>query len=639
MLSRHSLVWKMNAAFLAILTTVLATLGYVTNLVYERDALALARDVSRVNSETILHSIDKFMMTRDYAGIRDLIDRLSSDNPIYRDIRLVSHAGGVMASRGDSGPMVLGMESWPCEVCHGLTDPRKGLGMGQYDRVLSPADAERTVSVITPIYNEPRCSSGECHTDPSGVPILGVLQADFSLARMDGLISKRNLHTVLALLIAILLSTATTWLLIRHLVGRRLTALRHGLNRVANRDFGFRFRDGRQDEFAQLAASFDDMTSELGSALSELRNTRDHLQGIVESSADIIITVDPSRLIKTFNTGAENALGYDREEVIGKRIEMLFAEPSERDAAIAELQQSDHVVNYETHFLARDGEVKDVILTLSRLRTPDGVAIGTFGISKDITLEKRLQRELLLKEKLAAIGRAVTGIQHTLKNMLSSLKGGSYLVETGLRDHERPLLEEGWSMVKEGVTRITLFSSRMLDYVREWDPVVERVDLSHLVTCVYEVNKPRAREKGIVFRVEVAQRLPRVLCDPRLLQSALMDLLSNAFDACKWKDYGGPERPEVVIRVDWGRDDEEQVEIVVEDNGEGISDDIQKHIFTPFFTTRKTRGTGVGLTLASRIVQSHGGTIDVASEPTCGSTFRISLPVGGPKEKRQALHG
>jgi hypothetical protein len=99
MLSRHSLVWKMNAASLAILTTVLATLGYATNRVYERDALALAHDVSRVNSETILHSIDKFMMTRDTAGIRDLIVRLSSDNPVYRDIRLISHAGGVVASR------------------------------------------------------------------------------------------------------------------------------------------------------------------------------------------------------------------------------------------------------------------------------------------------------------------------------------------------------------------------------------------------------------------------------------------------------------------------------------------------------------------------------------------------------------
>jgi PAS domain S-box-containing protein len=638
MLSRHSLVWKMNAASLAILTTVLATLGYATNRVYERDALALAHDVSRVNSETILHSIDKFMMTRDTAGIRDLIVRLSSDNPVYRDIRLISHAGGVVASREGLGPMILGMDSWPCGGCHSLRDPRRGLGASQYDKVHQSADGERTVSVITPIYNEPRCSSSECHSDPTGAPVLGVLQADFSLGRVDGLIAERNLHTVLALLVAVLLSTATTWLLIRRLVGRRLTALRDGLNRVANRDFGFRFRDGRQDEFAQLAASFDDMTSELGSALSELRNTRDYLQGIVESSADIIITVDPTGSIRTFNTGAEEVLGYDREEVIGKSVEMLFAEPSERDAAIAELQHSDHVVNYETHFLARDGDVKDVILTLSRLRTPDGVAIGTFGISKDVTLEKRLQRELLLKEKLAAIGRAVTGIQHTLKNMLSSLKGGSYLVETGLRDHERPLLVEGWSMVKEGLTRITLFSSRMLDYVREWDPVVERVDLSHLVTCVYEVNRQRAREKGIVFRVESAQRLPKALCDPRLLQSVLMDLLSNAFDACEWKDYSEPERPEVVIRVGCGGDDEDRMEIVVEDNGEGISGDIQKHIFTPFFTTRKTRGTGVGLTLASRIIQSHGGAIEVVSEPTRGSTFRVSLPVGGPPQK-EALHG
>ena len=103
---------------------------------------------------------------------------------------------------------------------------------------------------------------------------------------------------------------------------------------------------------------------------------------------------------------------------------MLFAEPAERDEAIARLTNTDHVVNYETHFLTKQGEVKDVILTLSRLRDPDGVSMGTFGISKDVTMERKLQRELILKEKLAAIGQAVTGIQHSLKNMLGSLKGG-----------------------------------------------------------------------------------------------------------------------------------------------------------------------------------------------------------------------
>jgi PAS domain S-box-containing protein len=630
LLRKNSLVWKVNAVFLAIVASVLGILAYVTNLVYERDSLALARDVSRANSETILHSINKLMMTRDNDGIIDLIDRIASDNPIYRDIRLISHAGGVVASRGGPGPALLESEAWPCNVCHGLSEPSDGLGISVHDEVVESDGEGRAVSVITPIYNEPTCSSAECHAHPAGTSVLGMLQADFSLSRVDSLISQRNYHTLIALVIAILLSTLTTWIMIQRFLGRRLAILREGMDRVAHKDLGFRFSDARRDEIGQLANSFDDMTSELHFTLSELRNTRDYLLGIVENSADTIITVAPNGLIRTFNKGAEETLGYDRHEVIGHKVEMLFAVPGERDAAIEQLQHSDNVVNYETHLLTKEGEIRDAILTLSRLRTPDGKAIGTFGISKDVTREKRLQRELLLKEKLAAIGQAVTGIQHCMKNMLSSLKGGSYMVETGLNDNDRVLLEEGWAMVQEGVANITDLSSRMLHYVRGWEPEVEETDLCDLVTSVCNVSKEAARSKGVELRTEVAWGLQTIVCDPRLVHAAVMDLLSNALDACTWKDYGDREGAEVLLEV--GPSDREgYVVISVHDNGQGIADEIRKNMFTPFFSTKNRLGTGMGLTLTLRIIELHGGTIEVESEPTRGSTFRVFLPVGGPQ--------
>jgi PAS domain S-box-containing protein len=632
-LRKNSLVWKVNAVFLVILLTTLATLAYVTNLVYERDSLALARDVSRVNSETILHSINKLMMTRDNAGIRDLIDRLASDNPIYQDIRLVSHGGGVVASRRGSGDAALDSASWPCNVCHWMSDPRDALGITVHDEVAESHDGQRVVSVITPIYNEPSCSSAECHAHQVGSSVLGLLQADFSLARVDGLISQRNYHTVVALLIAILLSTTATWLMMGRLVGRRLATLREGMNRVAGKDFGFRFSDDRRDEIAQLANSYDGMTAELGSTLSELSNTRDYLQGIVESSADIIITVDPTGLIQTFNTGAEEILGYDRAEVIGRRVELLFAEPSERDAAIEQLKDSDHVVNYETHFLTKEGEVRDVILTLSRLRTPDGTSIGTFGISKDVTTEKRFQRELMLKEKLAAVGQAVTGIHHSMKNMLNSLRGGAYMVNTGLAGDDRGLLEEGWAMVQGGISSTIELSSRMLQYVKEWKPEVEETDLGQLMQSIFDVHKLTARREGIELRVETARELPTLICDRRLIHSAVTDLVSNALDACVQKGYGELERPAVVLRTH--RTEREQyLAIEVQDNGEGMTEEIKKNIFTPFFSTKKRLGTGLGLTLAATIIRMHGGSHEVQSEPGRGTTVRISLPVSGPARTR-----
>jgi PAS domain S-box-containing protein len=468
--------------------------------------------------------------------------------------------------------------------------------------------------------------------------VLGLLQTDFSLRRVDQLISAWSLRTGTAALVAILMSGALTWFLMYRLVGRRVQALMQGVRRVAVDDFGFKFKDERRDEIGALSESFNDMTSKLSSTLSELRDTKDYLEGIVENSADIIITVDLSGRIQTFNRGAETVLGYDRDEVIGERVEMLFADPNARNVAIARLKDTDNVANYGTRFVTQQGEIRDVILTLSRLRTPDGTAIGTFGISKDVTREKRLQCELLMKEKLAAIGQAVTGIQHSLKNMLNSLKGGSYMVNTGLGENDRDLLEEGWVMVQEGITRVTDLSSRMLNYVKEWEPEVEDTDFAGLLGSIYDVSREEARRKGIELHIEIAEELPLVNCDRQLMHSAVTDLLANALDACLRKDYDDLESPEVVLEAHCSNGREADLLIEVRDNGEGMTEEIKKNIFTPFFSTKKKLGTGMGLTLTSRIIRQHGGAIEVESEPGQGTTFRVSLPVRGPRKRKEKLN-
>lgn len=621
-----------------VLGSVLGILTYLTNEAYEQDALASAREVSRVNAGTVVQGLRDLMMSRDTAGMGDLFDRLVSGGEVYRNLKLVSHDGGVVASSPAPNVFTLEEGSWPCGACHGSGSAPPDSGTEPLSEIFVAESGERVVSVVTPIHREDGCEIAGCHSTNASSSVLGLFQADFSLRRVDALIAQRNRHAVTALFISILLCSLTTWWMTDRLLGKRIRTLIAGAERIDQKDLSFRFGDSRGDGIARLSGSFDGVLGELSNTMSELRNTKEYLQGIVENSADIIITVDHAGRIRTFNTGAERALGYEREEVIGERIEMLFAEPSERDIAIEQLRHTDNVVNYETRFLTKVGEVRDVILTLSRLRTPAGEPIGTFGISKDVTEERRLHRELVLKEKLAAIGQTVTGIQHTLKNMLSSLKGGSYMVEIGLRDQERPLLEEGWGMVKGGVEDIHELCSTMLSYVREWEPDFHPVDLDKLITSVHKGSEGTARGKGIHFTVQIAPDLPAIVCDRGSIQAVLMDLLYNAFDACAWKEYVDSEKPTVELTVDWSTP-KDIVTIEVKDNGQGMSDRIKEQIFKPFFSTKKNRGTGMGLTLASRTVRLHGGRIDVVSEPTRGSTFRVSLPVAGPRQEKEALDG
>jgi signal transduction histidine kinase len=271
-----------------------------------------------------------------------------------------------------------------------------------------------------------------------------------------------------------------------------------------------------------------------------------------------------------------------------------------------------------------------VILTLSRLRAPDGTPIGTFGISKDITTRRTLQRQLLQSERLAAIGEAVTGIQHSMKNMLNALKGGSYMVKVALSKDDRALLEEGWGIVKQGIESMTMLSKKMLLYARELKPELERTDLKKLLEAIQHVVSQTTRDAGIEFRTEVSQDLPEVLCDTGLIHSVVMDLVSNSIDACAQHKYddGGPEISVAVYHLLRS----EHVVLEVRDNGGGMPEEVVKHIFTPFFSTKKKLGTGMGLTLTKRMVSGHGGTLNVESQPGIGSTFQVLLPIDGPKD-------
>jgi PAS domain S-box-containing protein len=625
-----------NGVFLLILVGVLGISSYVTNLDYERAELGSARDLSRVTSERILRRIENLMLRDDPQTLGTVVNRMASENPAFRDIRLISHDGRVVASQLEEAAAVVQPESWPCNVCHRGAEEAPDWIVGSFDEVLELSDGERIVSVVTPVVSEDGCSTAECHSSTVTGQLLGVIEADYSLARVDELIGRRNLHTAIAIAIALLLGTAATWWMTDRLVGSRIRALREGAQRLADHDLSFRFSDSKMDGLAQVEGVFDSITSEFSTTYSELLNTKEYLQGIVENSPDIIITVDPTGLIDSFNRGAEEILGYSWDEVVGRRIEMLFANPQERDAAIEQLRDTDHVVNYLTHFKTKDGDVRNVLLTLSRLRTPDGIAIGTIGISKDVTREIGLQRKLLQSERMAALGQALTGIQHSIKNLLNVLKGGSYMVRLGLAKDNREMLSEGWQMVEEGITNMTEMSKSMLDFARDRDLDLKPTDLAELAEKVHAVSHVKFRDTGVELSVEVTDDLPTVECDPELIRSVVMDLLSNSLDACSWREYEEGEEPHVKLTIDRGTVDG-YVQIEVSDNGGGMAEEVRAKIFTPFFSTKKKKGTGMGLAVVSRVVGSHGGSTNVESELGKGTTLRVMLPVKGPSLREEEV--
>jgi PAS domain S-box-containing protein len=456
-----------------------------------------------------------------------------------------------------------------------------------------------------------------------------------SLGEFSDLGTTRSLRTLAYAAAAVLLSGALVWYLAARLLEIRIRALSEGMKRLGEEDFGFRFPVDETDDFSPLTKAFNLMAVKLEASLSALRETRDYFEGIVENSADLIITVNPRGYVYTFNRGAEAILGYSRTEMIGRNIEQIFATPEEQARAQNRLRGHENVQNFETRLKTKDGEIREAILTLSRLRDADGRMIGTFGVGKDVTDLNAMQRKLLHAERFAAIGEAVAGIQHSMKNMLNALKGGSYMVRLGVKKEDWKLLGEGWQMVEEGIENLSGMSAHMLSYLRDYQPEFDRVDLAGMVREIEEMFRPTVEERGVRLAVEATDGAAEVHCDGRLIHTVVVDILSNALDACMEKPYPEGETPE--IRVTAGLlDGEETFALSIRDNGCGMSPEVKSRVFAPFFSTKKKSGTGLGLALTARTIRLHGGEIEVDSRPDEGAEFRILLPMRGPEGAKES---
>jgi PAS domain S-box-containing protein len=628
---RHRLAWKLSAVVLVIVSAAILVTGWLGSVLSQRYALDAARGVMQFNSAAIRDGLEKLMMSNDKIQAIEFIEEMSRGSTTYQDVSLISHPSGrISVSRLQTRGAQLDSDDNSCTSCH-AADGETTCNLEAQSEVIIRSGPNRILQVTTPIINKSECSTAPCHVHEGAGEILGILKTDFSLDNFDTFMTGMNLLLVLVAIIALLLTVAALMMMFRWFLAKPMKDLVAGVENLAAGDLAFRFPFGRMDEIGLAENSFNNMATQIQNQQREIRRGLEYLQGIVENTADLVITVNTKGLIETFNRGAEQALGYKRDEVIGQEIEMLFAEPRERDTAIAKLQGKDNVTNWQTHFKTKDGDVRHILLTLSRLKDRKGNLLGTLGISKDITTEIELQQKLIRSEAEAAIGRAVTAIQHAIKNMLNTLKGGLYVARVGQKKNQSDRIIEGCEMIDEGLTQISDLSHNMLKYAREWKIEPEAVDLVEMAKKIISAISQTASERGVAIHTEVDESLLDIQCDPRLIHMVLMDMVSNALDACQLKDYEEGEEPELIIRVYSAAFGTSEV-VEIQDNGIGMEQEVKENVFTPFFSTKKKLGTGLGLALTKRIIDLHDGEIAVESEPGKGTIFWITLPVKGPRK-------
>ena len=247
------------------------------------------------------------------------------------------------------------------------------------------------------------------------------------------------------------------------------------------------------------------------------------------------------------------------------------------------------------------------------------VAIGhQAGLAIENTI---FYNDKIQAERLAAVGQTIATLSHHIKNILQGIHGGSSLIDLGLKEKDDTIVRRGWNIVEKNQTKIYNMVMDMLSFSKDREPALEQADLNETIGEVVELMQARAGELGVKLSWNPNRDMPEVTIDPEGIHRAVLNIVTNAIDACESGDNA-----QVVVKTEWDANTS-TARIAVSDNGVGIEEEDVPSMFQIFASTKGSRGTGLGLTVSQKIVREHGGKIVVNSRPGHGATFVIELPM------------
>lgn len=233
-------------------------------------------------------------------------------------------------------------------------------------------------------------------------------------------------------------------------------------------------------------------------------------------------------------------------------------------------------------------------------------------------------KKLLQTERLAAVAQTVSAMAHAIKNITGGLTGGAFVLEKGLELENKKYLDQGWDMLKRNIERVKQLALDLLSYTKEREPDYQLCDPNQPILEVHQLMLPYAAEYSVSLEVDLDTKLPDAWFDPERINRCLLNLVTNAIDACT--DISCNHRQGKVSLRSLRRKNF-AVEYEICDNGCGMDEETKAKIFQQFFSTKGSRGTGLGLMITHKIVDEHRGVIECSSELGKGTTFVIRLPV------------
>lgn len=267
------------------------------------------------------------------------------------------------------------------------------------------------------------------------------------------------------------------------------------------------------------------------------------------------------------------------------------------------------------------GKQMNVLVTTAAIHNRKGRITGVMEMSADITQIRELE------DRLTSLGLLIGSVSHGLKGMLNGLAGGMYLVDTGFKKDDQQRLHKGWATVQRNVARIRSMVSDILYYAKDRVPSWEPLSAVEIAEDACRLTEPRAKDHNVELAVTLDPEAGKFEADAQAVRSMLVNLIENSLDACRLDENSSEHRVDVRLRAF-----PDHVQYEVEDNGIGMDQETREKAFTLFFSSKGMEGTGLGLFISDRIARSHGGSIELASQPGVGTQFIVKLPRTRPAQ-------
>lgn len=355
-------------------------------------------------------------------------------------------------------------------------------------------------------------------------------------------------------------------------------------------------------------------TSDFQTMALELERFRE----ILDTASDAVVSANQNHEVVYMNRAAEKLFGYQRSEMLGRDLSPLIpTEHRQQHRHYLERYVRTRQARLMGHSAQVEAEHRDgsrVPISISFSVAENGPDLLFTAIMRDLSTQRKLAAKVDLAERLAAVGQMVATVTHEIKTPLALIGGFANQLKKEPGLSEKGLRKLG--IIVEEVARLENMLVELGDLSRPQRYVWNEIDLAQLVGHVKALMAPQLKRNRFFLKVNATPGLPPIMGDKDKLSQVLINLINNAIQA------GGPNDE---VKLELNPAPNGQVELLVRDWGCGIPEQYIEDIFTPFFTTKK-RGTGLGLPVAKRIIDEHGGSLEMLSSPENGTTARVLLP-------------